>query len=136
MHFRYDKKWISNEIIQKPPEDLEDSEAILIVVDIEERNERLHPHFYPIRKAKIKKVDREGTVYHFYFELSSYWVDYKDAKGLKDYHSCLDLLNEKPISGDKRLDGIFASLGEVQKDINYSSDSEAWESIIDKIGNL
>lgn len=136
MHFRYDEKWVGTEIAQRDPDDFKDKEVIIVVVDIEEKNKKHFPRFYPIRKAKIKKVDVEGSVFHFYFELLPDWVDYRHNTDLRDYQSNIDSLKEKPISGEGGLSGKFVSFEELREDIKFSSKTKAWESIIEKIGNL
>lgn len=136
MHFRYDEKWVDTEILNKNPNELEGKEAIIVVVDSEKRNQEYFPRFYPIRKAKIKKFDIDGSVSHFYFELLPDWVDYRENNKLRDYQAFIDLLKEKPVSGKEGLNGKFVSLDRLQRDIRFSSEAKAWESIIEKIGSL
>ena len=136
MHFRYDRKWIGNEITRKKPDDFIDNEAIIVIVDIEKSDKKYFPRFYPVRKAKIKKVDMAGSALHIYFELLPDWVVYENNTKLKDYQSCINSLREKPIEGIGRLEGKFVSFEELSPDIKFSPRTKAWESIIRKIGNL
>lgn len=136
MHFRYEEKWVDTEILNENPEELVGKEAIIVVVEAEKRNQERLPLFFPIRKAKIKKFDIDGSVSHVYFELLPDWVDYRENNKLRDYQSCIESVKEKPISGNEMLIGKFFSLDNLQQDINFSSEAKAWESIIEKIGNL
>ena len=131
MHFRYDVKWVDKEIYNKSPKEIEGKEAIIVTVD-EGINEEHFPRLYPIRKAKIKKFEIDGSVAHFYFELISEWVDYRE----NDNQEFIDLLEKKPIKGKEGLRGIFASLDKSQKCIKLSPEVKAWESVIQKLGNL
>lgn len=136
MHFRYDEKWVDTEIWNKNPDELMGKDAIIVVVDTEKRNQEFSPRFYPIRKAKIKKFDIDGSVSHFYFELLPDWVDYREDKELREYQTFVDSLKEKPVSGKEGVNGKFVSLDKLKQGINFSSEPKAWESIIRKIGNL
>lgn len=135
MHFRYDKKWVSTQITRRSLDGFKNSEAIIVIVDIEKKNDEYFPLFYPIRKARIKDVDFESDILHFHFELLPDWVDYRVGKGLRDFQECMSSLRERPTPGKKRLNGIFASFDELQQGIEFSSEAKAWESIIGKIGS-
>lgn len=136
MHFRYEETWVDTEILKKNPKELEGKEAVIVVVEAEKRNQELFPRFFPIRKAKIKKYEIDGSVSHVHFELLPDWVDYREDNKLRDYQSCIESLKEKPISGPKMLIGKFFSLDNLPLDIKFSHDAKAWESIIEKIGSL
>lgn len=136
MHFRYDKKWVSAQIIERNLDSFKNNEAIIVIVDIEERGEENFPLFFPVRKAKIKNVDFEGNVMHFYFELFPDWIDYRKNQELEDYQECIYSLREKPTAGRRSLNGKFASFEELQRNLKFSTEAKAWESIIEKVGSL
>lgn len=136
LHFRYDKKWVDTRIIENDLDSFENKEAIIIIVDIEERNGEKFPLFFPIRKAKIKDVDVEGNIIHFHFELLPDWVDYRTKQELEDYQECINSLREKPTADREHLNGKFASFEELHKEIKFSKKADAWKSIIEKIGSL
>lgn len=124
MHFRYDEKWVEEGI---NPKELENKDAVIVIVVGTNK-----PEFYPIRRAKIKRVDIDGSVWHFYFELCPEWVDHKD----KNYQEVMISLRNKPEEGEKYLGGKFASFEELPSELQFSTDEKSWESIIEKIGTL
>lgn len=129
IHFRYDTNWVSEEI----NEDLEyfkGYETLIVIADEYKSN---NYHFYPIRKAKIKKVEKDGDFFHIYFKLLGEWVDYRESESLdelKSYHNFIMDINENPCKNMK-----FASVGLLNTEIKFSKDTSAWASIIEKIGN-
>lgn len=135
-HFRYEKKWIGTEIIKRDIDSFRNSEAVIVIVDTEERNEENSPLFFPVRKARIKNVDFDGNIMHFYFELLPDWIDYRKNQELEDYQECIFSMREKPIAAGEKLDGKFASFEELQKNLKFSVEARAWESTIEKIGGL
>ncbi|RLI79121.1 hypothetical protein DRP07_10370, partial [Archaeoglobales archaeon] len=91
LHFRYDIRWVSKKIIDmvKNGEHLEfkDRDAVIILVDVKKSDNLTKPVFYPLRKAKISRIELVGKMLHVYLELSEEWVDYRDNDGLKNYHT-------------------------------------------------
>jgi hypothetical protein len=136
IHFRYEKKWVGTQIVERNPDSFKNNEAIVVIVDTEEKGEENFPLFFPVRKAKIRNVDFEGSVIHFYFELLPDWIDYRKNQGLEDYQECMYSLRERPTAGRKRLEGKFISFEKLQLNLRFSTEAKAWESIIEKIGNL
>lgn len=138
IHFRYEDKYVADSIKDISTEDLKNKNAMVVIVDIEEKRSKKIPKFYPCRKGKIVDIVEEGNVYHFYFKLDDNWVDYRSSNGLKDYNRSITTLNEKPlITGkDQHLTGKFVTFEQFKEDISLSNDSIAWDFIIKKIGEL
>ncbi len=130
MHYRYDEKWVSKEIISNI-DNLRNYETLIVFVDTTDGD---IPHFYPIRKAKIKKIEIDGDFYHFYIELFGEWVDYRESgklDKLKEYDPLIKDIEENPTSENPK----FVSIDTLNDEIKLSEDSPAWTSIIEKIGN-
>jgi len=128
IHFRYDKKWISENVYT---EKLENKDVIVIMVYSEKSGEKLIPKFFPLRKGQIVKIETEGSFFHFYFKVSNEFVDYTKREG--DYHDIINSLKNKPTEGSEFLQGKFVSWEELHPDIRFSSEILAWEGIVKKI---
>ena len=70
-HFRYQKKWISNDKECKDIKTLKNKEVILIFKHIEKDKDSI---YIPIRKATIIDFfyDSETEIYHYYFKLGEF----------------------------------------------------------------
>lgn len=126
MHFRYRKKWVNNKVWNS--NNLEGKEVLVIaLVFLENELE-----FFPIRRAKLIRTEKDGDVLHVYFELLAEWVDYRN--GNNDYDAQIKEMEDRPKIVQQRLEGDFISFG-YNDEINFSAKSEAWKSIVEKIGN-
>ncbi|CAD7778061.1 MAG: hypothetical protein KBONHNOK_01092 [Candidatus Methanoperedenaceae archaeon GB50] len=131
MHFRYDRKWVDDKLLNDI-DSLKGKEAIIVIVDSEKGNNGVFPKFYPVRKAKIIKAELSGSVLHVYFELLPDWVDYTE----RDYDSLINSLKERPKERKEYLSGKFIVMDQLVQPVKFSPRTEAWESIIKKISVL
>ena len=123
IHFRYDEKYVQKDL---NPNFLINKDAIIVIV-----GRSNPPLLFPARKAIIKNVILQGSIWHIYFELSSEWIDYEKD----DYKSIRSSLKNKPEWGDPHLGGKFLSLEEISSKLQFSSTEKAWERLIEKIAS-
>jgi hypothetical protein len=128
MHFRYRKRWVNSKVWNS--NNLEGKEALVIAVVFLEEKDKLE--FFPIRKAKLIGTEKDGDVLHVYMELLSEWVDYRTENC--DYDAKIKEMPDRPKNVKKQLEGDFISFGS-KNGFKFSTKSEAWKSIIEKVGN-
>lgn len=121
IHFRYDEKYVQPGLT---PNLLINEDAVVVIV-----GRSAPPLFFPARKAVIKNVIVQGSIWHIYFELSTEWVNYEND----NYDSLIHSLNNKPEWNDPHLGGKFLSLEEISQDFQFSNGEKVWEKLIEKI---
>jgi hypothetical protein len=127
MHFRYRSKRVDGQIWTKPSDFLDKSALVIAVLS----GINGIPEFFPLRKGKLIKMEKEGDTLHVYFRLLSNWVNYSD----NNYDSLIKRFSDIPNGqGDVFLGGKFITKGNLEQ-IVFSSSSNAWEGIIEKIGD-
>lgn len=126
MQFRYRSQWV-NPIWNLNQNQLIGQEVIVCAVIVNRNGGE--PTFFPVRKGKITKTEKEADNIFIFFELLPEWIDYRERG---DYNEKILEIRNRPKWSDGKLGGDFVGYSNATF-LHFSKDIAAWQKLIEKI---